>query len=86
MKLTLEEKMKIVELRQQGVGYKTIAKQFKVKYSLIQNIWYTYSIHGVKGIMHPPNNRKYSVDLKLEIIKQCKYKHSFTTIAKQLNI
>lgn len=24
--------------------------------------------------------------LKLEIIKQCKYKHSFTTIAKQLNV
>ena len=29
---------------------------------------------------------KISNYLKLEIIKQCKYKHSFTTIAKQLNI
>lgn len=24
--------------------------------------------------------------LKLEIIKQCRYKHSFTTVARQLNI
>ena len=29
---------------------------------------------------------KISNYLKLEIIKQCKYKHSFTTIAKQLNL
>ena len=29
---------------------------------------------------------KISNYLKLEIIKQCKYKHSFTTIAKQLNV
>ena len=31
-------------------------------------------------------NSRISNYLKLEIIKQCKYKHSFTTIAKQLNI
>ena len=86
MKLTLEEKMKIVELKQQGVGYKTIAKQFKVTYSLIQNIWYTYSIHGVKGIMHPPNNRKYSVDLKLEIIKRVYNGESQTRLAAEYNI
>ena len=36
MKLTLEDKIKIIELRKKGLGYETIAKKFKVKHSLIQ--------------------------------------------------
>ena len=31
MKLTQEDKIKIVELREQGLGYEIIAKQFNVK-------------------------------------------------------
>lgn len=50
MKLTLEDKIKIIELRKQGLGYETIAKQFMVKYSLIQKIWYAYELHGIEGM------------------------------------
>ena len=60
MKLTLEDKIKIIELREKGLGYETIAKQFKVKYSLIQKIWYAYELHGIEGIKHSSKNRKYS--------------------------
>ena len=70
MKLTLEDKIKIIELRKQGIGYKKIAKQFKVRNSVINNIWYVYKLHGLEGIKHPPKNKKYSAELKIEIIKR----------------
>ena len=68
MKLTLEDKLKIIELREKGYGFGTIAKQFKVRKSTIERIWHRYEKHGTDGIIHPPKNRKYSPELKLEII------------------
>ena len=68
MKLTLEDKIKIIELREQGIGYGTIAKRFKVLDTTIEGIWYRYEKHGIEGINHPSKNRKYSARLKLEII------------------
>ena len=86
MKLTLEDKIKIIELREQGMGYSAIAKQFKVKYSLIQKIWYAYELHGLEGIKHPPKNRKYSVELKLEIIKRVYKGETKTRLAAEYNL
>ena len=86
MKLTLEDKIKIIELREQGMGYSAIAKQFKVKYSLIQKIWYAYELHGLEGIKHPPKNRKYSAELKLEIIKRVYKGETKTRLAAEYNL
>ena len=86
MKLTLEDKIKIIELREQGMGYRAIAKQFKVKCSLIQKIWYAYELHGLEGIKHPPKNRKYSVELKLEIIKRVYKGETKTRLAAEYNL
>ena len=86
MKLTLEDKMKIIELREKGLGYETIAKQFKVKYSLIQKIWYAYELHGIEGIKHPSKNRKYSAELKLEIINRVFQGESKSSLATEYNL
>ena len=86
MKLTLEDKIKIIELREQGMGYSAIAKQFKVTCSLIQKIWYAYELHGLEGIKHPPKNRKYSAELKLEIIKRVYKGETKTRLAAEYNL
>ena len=86
MKLTLEDKIKIIELRKQGIGYGIIAKRFKVAYKLIQTIWYAYELHGIEGIKHPPKNKKYSADLKLEIIKRVYKGETKTRLAAEYNV
>ena len=86
MKLTLEDKIKIIELRKKGLGYETIAKKFKVKHSLIQKIWYVYELHGIEGIKHPSKNRKYSVEFKLEIIKRVYKGETKTRLAAEYNL
>ena len=86
MKLTLEDKIKIIELRKQGLGYETIAKQFKVKHSLIQQIWYAYELHEIEGIKHPSKNKKYSAELKLEIIKRVYKGETKTRLAAEYNL
>ena len=86
MKLTLEDKIKIIELRKQGIGYGTIAKQFKVARKLIQTILYAYELHGIEGIKHPPKNRKYSAELKLEIINRVFQGESKAHLAAEYNL
>ena len=86
MKLTLEDKIKIIELREKGIGYGTIAKLFKVKDSVIAMIWYRYEKHGIEGIKHPPKNRKYSAELKLEIINRVFQGESKSSLATEYNL
>ena len=86
MKLTLEDKKKIIELREQGIGYGTIAKQFKIKNSTVNSIWYRYEKHGIEGIKHPSKNRKYSADFKLEIINRVLQGESKTRLAAEYNL
>lgn len=86
MKLTLEDKIKIIELREQGLGYGTIAKQFKVRDSTISNIWYAYELHGVEGIIHPAKNKKISAGLKIEIINRVLKGESKTRLAAEYKL
>ena len=86
MKLTLEDKIKIIELRKQGIGYGTIAKRFKVRDTTIEGIWYRYEKHGIEGINHPSKNRKYSARLKLEIINRVLQGESKTRLAALYNL
>ena len=86
MKLTLEDKIKIIELREQGIGYGTIAKRFNVRDTTIEGIWYRYEKHGIVGINHPSKNRKYSARLKLEIINRVLQGESKTRSAAEYNL
>lgn len=86
MKLTLEDKIKIIELRKQGIGYCKISKQFNIAYSRIRILWKTYEKHGIEGIKHPPNNRKYSAELKIEIIRRVFDGESKSSLAAEYNL
>ena len=86
MKLTEEDKIKIIELREKGIGYGTIAKQFKVRDTIIERIWYRYVKHGIEGIKHPSKNKKYSAEFKLEVINRVFQGESKTRLAAIYNI
>lgn len=86
MKLTEEDKIKIIELREKGIGYGTIAKQFKVRDTTIERIWYHYEKHGIEGIKHRSKNKKYSTELKLEIINRVFQGESKTFLAAEYNL
>ena len=86
MKLTIEDKKRIIELKKQGIGHETIAKRFKVAKKRIQTIWYAYELHGLEGIKHPPKKQKYSADLKLEVINRVFQGESKTSLAAEYNL
>ena len=85
MKLTEEDKKRIIELRKQGLGYGTIAKRFKIAHSTIRKILYAYELHGHEGIKHPFKNRKYSAEFKLEVINRVFQGESKTRLAAEYN-
>lgn len=86
MKLTEEDKKRIIELRKQGLGYGTIAKRFKIVHSTIRKILYAYELHGQEGIKHPPKNKKYSAEFKLEVINRVFQGESKTRLAAIYNL
>ena len=86
MKLTEEDKKRIIELRKQGLGYGTIAKRFKIAHSTIRKILYAYELHGLEVIKHPPKNKKYSVEFKLEVINRVFQGESKTRLAAEYNL
>ena len=86
MKLTEEDKKRIIELRKQGLGYRTIAKRFKIEHSTIRKILYAYELHGHEGIKHPPKNKKYSAEFKLEVINRVFQGESKTRLAAEYNL
>ena len=73
-------------MREKGIGYGTIAKQFKVRDTTIERIWYHYEKHGIEGIKHPSKNKKYSTELKLEIINRVFQGESKTFLAAEYNL
>ena len=86
MRLTIEDKKRIIELKKQGIGHETIAKRFKVAKKRIQTIWYAYELHGLEVIKHPPKNKKYSVEFKLEVINRVFLGESKTRLAAEYNL
>ena len=86
MKLTIKDKIKIIQLRKRGNGYGTIAKQFGVQDSTIRRMLSRYELHGIDGIKHPSKNRKYSAELKLEIINRAYQGESKSSLSFEYNL
>ena len=86
MKLTLEDKIKIIELRKKGWGKERIAKQFNIPNSTVKKIYDKYELYGLEGIKHPSKNRKYSADYKLEVINRVIQGESKTQLATLYNL
>ena len=69
-KLSYEDKKEIIRLyNEKHHGYNYIANLFKVNDSTITRIVRKYNMHGEDSLIKK-SNRKFSADLKLEIIKR----------------
>ena len=67
-KLTYEDKKEIVRMYdEEHRGYLAIAKRYNINCSVIRRIVRQYHIHGETSLKKKPN-RKFTADLKLEII------------------
>ena len=86
MKLTKEDKIKIIELREKGQSFTSIANLFNIYGTTVERIWYRYEIHGINSIMHPAKNRSYSAEFKLEILKRVLEGESKIQLAAEYNL
>ena len=85
MKLTKEEKERIIELRKAGHSFRSIAKEIGIDFAGIKRIWYAYEIHGIEGVTYI-EKKKYSAEIKYEIINRIKNGETRTRLAAEYNI
>ena len=86
MKLSLEDKIEIVKLYEDGLGYQSIADKFNVFHSTIYRIIKRYKINGLSSLKHPPKQQKYSLDFKMSIIRQVYEGRSKLSLAAEYNL
>lgn len=84
MKLKLKDKLKIIELYNEGCSISQISKQFKVSNWVIGNIERQYREHGIESFKEKGKNSKYPVTFKMEIIQRVLGGESITSIAVEL--
>ena len=84
MKLTKEDKIKIIELHNLGYGSRRIAKQISIETSTVKRLVAKYKIHGecVTEVKHI--KRKFSVEYKLEVIQRIENGETENSIANEL--
>ncbi len=84
MKLTKEDKIKIIELHNLGYGSRRIAKQFSIETPTVKRLVAKYKIHGecVTEVKH--TKRKFSVEYKLEVIQRIENGETENSIANEL--
>ena len=75
-KLTIEDKIKIIQLYNEGYGCDIIARKIGIVSSRVKEIKKQYDLYGdiVLNVSH--TNRKYTPELKMELINRA---FTFTT-------
>ena len=68
MKLKLDDKLKIIEMYEDGHSISMICKKFEVSSSVIIRIKRQYKEHGIQSFKAKGKNRKYSPEFKMEIV------------------
>ena len=84
MKLKLEDKLKIIDLYNEGLSTSQISKQFNVSDWIIENIKRQYREHGIKSFKSKDKNKKYSPEFKMEIVNRVLNGESKSGIAAEL--
>lgn len=69
-KLTIEDKIKIVELYKEGFGYVIIARKIGVHRTIVQKLIRQYNLFGDISLNVSHTNRKYTPTFKIELIKR----------------
>ena len=84
MKLKLEDKLKIIDLYNEGLSTSQISKQFKVSDWIIENIKRQYREHGIESFKEKGKNKKYSSEFKMKIVNRVLNGESKSGIAVEL--
>ena len=84
MKLKLDDKLKIIEMYEDGHSISMICKKFEVSSSVIIRIERQYREHGIESFKVKGKNRKYSPEFKMEIVNRILNGESKTSIAAEL--
>lgn len=79
MKITLEDKLKIIKLYEQGYGYPSISKKFNISASTVSRIIHKHKAHGIECFKHSPS-KNLLPDIKLEIINKRKHGASLRSL------
>lgn len=86
MKLTKEDKIKIIELHNLGYGSYRIAKQFSIEASTVKSLVAKYEIHGECVVKVNHTKRKFSMEFKLNAIKRIESGETINSTANDLLI
>ena len=84
MKLKLEDKLKIIDLYNEGLSTSQISKQFKVSDWIIENIKRKYRKHEIESFKAKGKNKKYSPEIKMKIVNRVLNGESKSGIAAEL--
>ena len=72
---SLEEKLKVIKMHEQGAGIKRIAKELGLSKSLISLWLEQFKQHGIAGLQRLPYNCRYNFKEKCKIICEIEEKH-----------
>ena len=87
MKLTIEDKKKIIEIyTTEGIGYSKIGKRLGCSSKVVELIIKQYKIHGEKSLYHKMKNNNYSFEFKKNIIERFKKGESITSLTIEFNL
>ena len=86
MKLTLDDKLKIIKLYEEGYTIPQLSKKFKVGDSTIVRVERQFREHGLNSFKEKGKNNYYSPEFKLEIIQRVLSGESTTAIAAEIAV
>jgi len=84
MKLKLEDKLKIIELYENGWTVKQISLKYGLFRTTVEHIERQYREHGIESFKEKGKNTKYPVNFKIEIINRILAGESASGIASEL--
>jgi len=70
MKLSFEDKMKMVKMSENGISFKLIAKKFNISKTIVKRNLKLYWRYGEEALRRKQSNTSYPPELKLEIVKK----------------
>lgn len=86
MKLTLDDKLKIIKLYEEGYTIPKLAKKFKVIECTIYKIERQYREHGIDSFKVKRKNSYYSPEFKYEIVQRVLNGESGSSIAAEMAV
>ena len=82
-KLTIEDKIKIISLYNEGFGNRIIARKMGIQCSRVKEIKHQYDLFGDAALHVSHKNRKYSTEYKIVLINRVKNGESISLVASE---